>query len=897
LTPELDEKLKDSAAKYETERIQVLQQERVYVQKKTFTKWCNSYLEKVHLQVNDLFTDLGDGKMLMKLLEIISGENFGRPNRGVLRVQKMENVSRCLQFLATKVTFENIGAEDIVDGNSRLILGLIWTIILRFQIQDIVIEVDEELETSEKRSAKDALLLWCQKRTEGYRGVKIENFTSSWRNGLGFNALIHAHRPDLINFDKLNPSDHISNLNNAFNVAEDKLGIARLLDAEDVDVQRPDDKSIMTYVAAYYHHFAKMRTGETQTKRITKVLGGVLDLEHMQDDYDTLVTSLLEWINSKVFDLNDRQYPNSVEGIRKEMNRFTDFRLTEKPPKYRERGNIEVLYFNIQARLKVGGRRPFMPKEGKLVRDIESAWIRLEKAEHERELSLREELIRQERLEQLAEKFERKAMLRDSWLNDMTTVLMDQNFGTNTTQVEAALKKHEAIAADIDSRKDRFLALNGMVQELSAENYHGKDEVRKREQQIQAKWQHLMELLEKKRRVLTGFNELLGMFREIESITVELKDMEPPMRSEDTGKHLLGTEDLLQKHALMESQLNNVGARIRNLNKRAQPHMKSLHPEAQLLQKRLEPLNKDFENVHSLCQARKALLDESMTFFRFLQDSEEEEAWLVERIRLAKSQDVGKDMISCMMLMKRHEALEQELQARMPRCDQVCVTGENLIKNNHYAKKDIGTRVSGLRDKWQRLRELVLKRRTRLEDAAESHQYYMDANEAESWMREKMPLVLSEDYGKDQPTAKNLLQRHNHLDEEIKAFGQDIERLDQLAALMTKASNTLSMTPEKTSRLTVPMAQTPGDNEDEDEVEQEFVDVPYEYEVEEVQEQEVMKEEVVERSIPQIRALYPYSGNGMEMEKGEILLLVQKTNNDWWSARRANGQEGYVPAN
>ena len=40
-----------------------------------------------------------------------------------------------------QVTFENIGAEDIVDGNSRLILGLIWTIILRFQIQDIIIEV------------------------------------------------------------------------------------------------------------------------------------------------------------------------------------------------------------------------------------------------------------------------------------------------------------------------------------------------------------------------------------------------------------------------------------------------------------------------------------------------------------------------------------------------------------------------------------------------------------------------------------------------------------------------------------------------------------------------------------------------------------------------------------
>ena len=58
---------------------------------------------QARLHVDDLFIDLRDGKMLMKLLEIISGENLGRPNKGVLRVQKMENLNRCLMFLSTKV--------------------------------------------------------------------------------------------------------------------------------------------------------------------------------------------------------------------------------------------------------------------------------------------------------------------------------------------------------------------------------------------------------------------------------------------------------------------------------------------------------------------------------------------------------------------------------------------------------------------------------------------------------------------------------------------------------------------------------------------------------------------------------------------------------------------------
>ena len=66
-------------------------------------------------------------------------------------------------FDIVQVNLENIGSEDIVDGNPRLTLGLIWTIILRFEIEDIQLED----ETSEMRSAKEALLLWCQRKTAG----------------------------------------------------------------------------------------------------------------------------------------------------------------------------------------------------------------------------------------------------------------------------------------------------------------------------------------------------------------------------------------------------------------------------------------------------------------------------------------------------------------------------------------------------------------------------------------------------------------------------------------------------------------------------------------------------------------------------------------------------------
>jgi spectrin beta len=360
---------------FEKGRIKALQEERLHIQKKTFTKWMNSFLQKAKMQVDDLFTDLGDGRKLLKLLEIISGEKLGKPNSGKMRVHRIENVNKSLAFLHTKVRLENIGAEDVVDGNPRMILGLIWTIILRFQIQEIEINLDEddEREGSVKKSAKDALLLWCQRKTNGYQNVQIDNFTTSWQSGLGFNALIHHHRPDLINFNQLRPDDHLNNLRNAFDVAEKHLGIPKLLDAEDVDVSRPDEKSVMTYVASYYHTFSKMKAGATGGKRIGNIISKIKAIDDQKLTFESYSTELLLWIKMKIGEIKKRDFPNSLEEIQLSLKQFKDYRMREKPPKYQEKVEIEATYFDIQIKLQQLRQAAYLAPEGQRPHDIEQA--------------------------------------------------------------------------------------------------------------------------------------------------------------------------------------------------------------------------------------------------------------------------------------------------------------------------------------------------------------------------------------------------------------------------------------------------------------------------------------------------------------------------------------------
>uniref|UniRef100_A0A8V5FXN6 Uncharacterized protein n=1 Tax=Melopsittacus undulatus TaxID=13146 RepID=A0A8V5FXN6_MELUD len=439
----------------------------------------SDWSSQANIEIQDIYTDLKDGISLMQLLELLSGEALPRPNRGKMRVHFLENNSKAITFLKSKqVQVKVIGPENIVDGDRTLILGLIWIIILRFQISSIKLDKEEFGGRADVLFANEALLLWCQHKTASYSNVNVKDFSKSWSDGLAFNALIHAHRPDLIHYSSLRQDQPIKNLNNAFDVAEKELGISKLLDAEDVAVPYPDERSIMTYVSLYYHYFSRLKQGQTIQKRLNKVSALAMIEAGSILLYEQMVSDLLKWIKQKVTELDDRHFPNTLQEMWLLMANFKTFRTVEKPPKYQEKGMIEAHLFNIRTKQRANNQRPYLPPEGRMLQDVEKHWIILEKAEHSRGKALQKEMLRLERLEQLAQRFLKKAALRESYLEDMKKVIGKQDFWPESVdRMEAASKKLEAIVADVLPRRERFTALDEMATVISQGNYHGKDQI------------------------------------------------------------------------------------------------------------------------------------------------------------------------------------------------------------------------------------------------------------------------------------------------------------------------------------------------------------------------------------------------------------------------------------
>ncbi|KAF4979630.1 hypothetical protein FZEAL_4187 [Fusarium zealandicum] len=351
------------------------QQRWITVQQKTFTKWLNTKIEARDLEVKDLVADLSDGVMLIHLLECLSHESLGRyASKPKLRVQKFENANTALDFIKSRgIQLTNTGAEDVVDGNQKIVLGLIWTLILRFTISDI---------NEEGMSAKEGLLLWCQRKTACYDEVEVRDFSASWNDGLAFCALLDIHRPDLIDYDALDKTDRRGNMQLAFDIAHKEIGIPRLLDVEDVcDVAKPDERSLMTYIAYWFHAFSQMEKVENAGRRVEKFVNNMQGAWEMQHAYERRMRALHQAIIEQVESWKQSKFEGTYLDAKAQAVQFGDYKKGKKRQWVAEKSDLAALLGNIKTKLGTYRLRPYDPPAELSLDALEKKWADLASTE------------------------------------------------------------------------------------------------------------------------------------------------------------------------------------------------------------------------------------------------------------------------------------------------------------------------------------------------------------------------------------------------------------------------------------------------------------------------------------------------------------------------------------
>uniref|UniRef100_A0A8B9LT41 Filamin C, gamma a (actin binding protein 280) n=1 Tax=Astyanax mexicanus TaxID=7994 RepID=A0A8B9LT41_ASTMX len=229
------------------------------IQQNTFTRWCNEHLKCINKNVTDLQRDLGDGLKLIALLEVLSQKKMYRKHhvRPNFRQMKLENVSVALEFLdRERIKLVSIDSKAIVDGNLKLILGMIWTLILHYSISMPMWDDDDD-EEKKKLTPKQRLLGWIQNKVPQ---LPINNFNRDWRDGKALGALVDNCAPGLCpDWETWDPNQPVENAREAMQQADDWLGVPQVIAPEEIVDPDVDEHSVMTYLSQFPK--AKLKPG------------------------------------------------------------------------------------------------------------------------------------------------------------------------------------------------------------------------------------------------------------------------------------------------------------------------------------------------------------------------------------------------------------------------------------------------------------------------------------------------------------------------------------------------------------------------------------------------------------------------------------------------------------
>ncbi|XP_017106612.2 microtubule-actin cross-linking factor 1 isoform X31 [Drosophila bipectinata] len=845
--------------------------ERDAIQKKTFTKWVNKHLKKhwkyaktytmLHVcvttngipccpqsanrRVVDLFEDLRDGHNLLSLLEVLSGEHLPR-EKGKMRFHMLQNAQMALDFLRyKKIKLVNIRAEDIVDGNPKLTLGLIWTIILHFQISDIVVGKEDNV------SAREALLRWARRSTARYPGVRVNDFTSSWRDGLAFSALVHRNRPDLLDWRKARNDRPRERLETAFHIVEKEYGVTRLLDPEDVDTNEPDEKSLITYISSLYDVFPEPPS-----------IHPLFDMESQRrvHEYRDLAQQFIYWCREKTAYLQERSFPPTLIEMKRLLSDLQRFRSEEVSARKREKSKLIQIYKELERYFETVGE---VDVEAELRPDaIEKAWYRMNTALQDREVILQQEIERLERLQRLADKVQREIKHVDQKLTDLETRIVEEGRRIERLHPVDAKSIVEALETEIRHLEEPIQDMNQDCHVLNEGRYPHVSELHKKVNKLHQRWAQLR----------TNFHtnlvqKLSGLKYPVHETTVTRQTrMVVESRQIDTNPHFRDLQEHIEwcQNKLKQLLAADYGSDLPSVKEELdrqqhehkiidQFHSKILNDERQqtkfsgdelaLYQQRLNQLQKVYAELLSTSTKRLSDLD---SLQHFLGQASAELQWLNEKEQVEISRDWADKQLDLPSVHRYYENLMSELEKREMHFATILDRGEALLNQQHPASKCIEAHLTALQQQWAWLLQLTLCLEVHLKHATEYHQFFGEIKDAEQWLAKRDEILNSKfsqsDFGLDQ--GETLLRGMQDLREELNAFGETVATLQRRA------------------QTVVPLNK---------------------------------RRQPVNRQGP-VQAICAYKQQGqLPIEKGETVTLLDNSGRVKWRVRNSKGQEGSIP--
>ncbi|XP_065091747.1 dystonin isoform X43 [Ochlerotatus camptorhynchus] len=652
----------------------------------------------------------------------------------------------------------------------------------RAKISDIVVGQEDNL------TAREALLRWARRSTAKYPGVRVNDFTGSWRDGLAFSALIHRNRPDLIDWRDSRSRRPRERLEQAFHVVEREYGVTRLLDPEDVDTNEPDEKSMITYLSSLYDVFPE-----------PPQIHPLFDMESQRrvQEYRELAQQLLYWCREKTSLLQERAFPTTLIELKRLLSDLNRFRSEEVPPRQRDKQRLFTIYKELEKYFESIGE---VDVETELrPESLEKAWHRLMSALADRDMILQQEVQRLERLQKLADKVQREYKHTETVITKIETRITEESRRIERLHPVEAKNIVEGLESEIRHLEQPLQEMNDDCHNLKDGRYPQAGDLHKKVTKLHQRWSQLRTTfhtslvqklsglsypvqettITKQTRVVTETRQIgtNPYFRDVQEYTEWCQTKLKQLLTSDFGSDLPSAKVELERHQHEHKVIDQFHSKIIQ-SERHQTNFTG--DELQLYQQKLSQLQKIYAELLSTSTKRLSDLD---ALADFLSAATSELSWLNDREQIEVSRDWADKNLDLSAVHRYYENLMSELEKREMHFATILDRGEALLVQQHPASKCIEGHLQALQSQWSWLLQLTLCLEVHLKHATDYHSFFEEIREAENWLA-KRDEILNTKYSQSEfslDQGEGLLRGMQDIREELNAFGETVAHLQHQA--------------------------------------------------------------------------------------------------------------------
>ncbi|XP_065192517.1 spectrin alpha chain-like [Sycon ciliatum] len=365
------------------------------------------------------------------------------------------------------------------------------------------------------------------------------------------------------------------------------------------------------------------------------------------------------------------------------------------------------------------------------------------------------------------------------WITDQMKVAQDETF-KDLTNLQDRVQKHKKFDAEVSGNSDRLARITNRGDELIGESHYASDEIRSYLEDVKGLWETLTGASSRKGTLLDQAVVLLKFNKSTAELNKWFDDVELQLSSTELGKDLASVKVLQTKHQALQSNVESHQAAVSALKKLSEEQKEEHHYALETIEADAEKVATRFGSLTEPMAARTKALSDSLELQLYLRDSLEEHGWIAGHLPNVSAVNRGTDVPSVQALMKKHDGFQVDTDAHKSRHGEVCAFAERLTEAGHYAKDDIEPDNAKLAAEWQELQAKSEYRKRDLAESLKEHQYFADARETESWLKEKETAVASTDFGAGVDAAQELLKKLKLLRENIDSYKT---HMDKLAAL------------------------------------------------------------------------------------------------------------------